>query len=107
VPGFQRFVLRPFIGKGLAFVRASYRTMHGEIASNWKRTGGKLTWTVRIPTNTTARVHVPSEAGTEVTESGAPIEKVDGLRVAGRDGRFLICEAPAGIYTFASTWVEG
>ena len=31
VPGFQRFVLRPFIGRGLDFANASYRTMHGEI----------------------------------------------------------------------------
>jgi alpha-L-rhamnosidase len=106
VPGFQRFVLRPFVGKGLDFARASYRTMHGEIASDWKRAGKKLTWAIRIPANTTARVHVPSEPGTAVTESGVPVEKVDGLRVVGRDGRFLICEAGSGIYTFASNWQD-
>ncbi|HEX7569152.1 MAG TPA: glycoside hydrolase family 78 protein, partial [Verrucomicrobiae bacterium] len=106
VSGFQRFVLRPFIGQGLDFARASYHTLHGEIRSDWKRAGKKLTWTVHIPTNTTARVFVPSEPGAEVTESGVPIEKVDGLRVAGRDGRFLVCEAPAGTYTFASSWQD-
>jgi len=105
-PGFQRFVLRPFIGQGLDFARATYRTMHGEIASDWKRAGKKLTWTVRIPTNTTARVHVPSEPGTAVTESGVPVEKVEGLRVVGHDGRFLIYEAGSGIYTFASIWQD-
>jgi alpha-L-rhamnosidase len=106
VSGFQRFVLRPFIGQGLDFARASYHTMHGEIRSDWKRAGKKLTWTVHIPTNTIARVFVPSEPGAEVTESGVPIEKVDGLRVAGRDGRFLVCEAGSGIYTFASNWQD-
>jgi alpha-L-rhamnosidase len=106
VPGFQRFVLRPFIGKGLDFARANYRTMPGEIVSEWKRTGKKLTWTVRIPANTTARVHVPSEPGTAVTEGGVPVEKVEGLRVVGHDGRFLVCEAGSGIYTFASNWQD-
>jgi alpha-L-rhamnosidase len=59
-PGFQRFVLRPFIGGGLRFVLASYHSMHGEIGSEWKRSGKKLTWTIRIPSNTSARIYVPS-----------------------------------------------
>jgi len=106
-PGFQRFVLRPFIGQDLDFARASYRTMHGEIVSDWKRDGKKLSWTIHIPANTAARVYVPSEPGIEVTESGVPVERVAGLRVTGRDGRFLVCEAPAGSYTFASNWQDG
>jgi len=105
-PGFQRFVLKPFIGRGLDFVRTSYGTMHGEIVSDWKRGANQLTWSVRIPANTSARVWVPSEPGTAVTESGAPVEKAEGLRVSGREGRFLICQAPAGTYTFASSWQD-
>jgi alpha-L-rhamnosidase len=104
VAGFQRFVLRPFIGKGLDFACANHHTLHGEITSDWKRAGEKLTWTVRIPANTTARVLVPSEPGTAVTEGDAPVEKADGLRVVGREGRSLVCEAGSGTYTFASTW---
>lgn len=97
VPGYSRFVLQPFIGRGLDHARATYRTMHGEIESAWKLTGGRLTWAVRIPPNTTARVFIPSEAGTEV--------RTDGLTVTGREGRFaVIGAAPAGRYTFTSTF---
>ncbi|MBU6410183.1 MAG: alpha-L-rhamnosidase, partial [Verrucomicrobia bacterium] len=103
-PGFQRFCLRPFVAKELDFVRARYRSMHGEIMSEWRQAGGGLNWTVRIPANTSARVCVPSEPGTAVTEGGAPAEKADGLRVVGRDGQFLVCEAAAGAYNFASRW---
>jgi alpha-L-rhamnosidase len=106
VPGFQRFGLRPFIGPGLDFARANYRTMHGEIRSDWKRTGGKLAWTIRVPANTRARVYVPSQPDTAVTEGGMPIEKIDSLRVIGREGKFLVCEAGSGSYTFASGWVD-
>jgi len=105
-PGFQRFVLRPFISSGLNFARASYRTMHGEIVSHWKRSGKKLTWNICIPANTTARVSVPSEPGTKVTESGMPVERAKELRIVGREGRFLICEAGSGIYTFGSNWQD-
>ncbi|HTY89517.1 MAG TPA: family 78 glycoside hydrolase catalytic domain [Candidatus Acidoferrum sp.] len=104
-PGFQRFMLQPFIGQGLDFARASYRTMHGEILSDWKRAGNKLTWSVRIPANTVARVYVPSEPGTLMTESGVPVEKAEGLRVIGREGKFLVCEAGAGNYVFGSDFI--
>jgi len=103
VPGFQQFVLRPFIGDDLDFARASYRTMHGEIASEWKRGGTKLTWSVRIPANTTAKIFVPSAPNSAVTEDGQPVEQSTGLRMIGREGRYLNFEAPSGVYTFGST----
>jgi alpha-L-rhamnosidase len=93
-PGYQRFVLRPFIGAGLDFARATYRSLHGEIASHWRRDGEQLTWTVTVPANTTAQVYIPSEPGTEVGS--------DGLAITGREGRFARCTAPAGTYTFTS-----
>jgi alpha-L-rhamnosidase len=103
-PGFQKFVLRPFLGNGLDFARASYRTMHGEICSEWKRADGKLVWLVRVPANTSATVFIPSESNAAVTESGVPVEQAAGLRVLGRDGNFLVCEAVAGSYRFTSTF---
>jgi alpha-L-rhamnosidase len=101
-PGFQKFVLQPFLGEGLDFARASYRTMHGEISSEWRRAGGKLSWTIRVPANTTANVFVPSAPDSAVTEGDGPVENSPGLRVAGRDGMFLVCEAVAGSYRFTS-----
>jgi alpha-L-rhamnosidase len=103
VPGFQKFVLRPFIGEGLDFARASYRTMHGEISSEWKRTGDKVTWNIRIPANTTAKVFIPSTPNSAVTESGQPVEQAAGLHILGRENDFLICDAVSGVYSFSST----
>jgi alpha-L-rhamnosidase len=103
-PGFQKFVLRPFIGGGLDFARASYNTMHGEIESDWRRNGKKLTWTICIPPNTSARVCVPSKSGTAVREGGTPLKaKAAGVHVIGREGKFLTCEVTSGIYKFEST----
>jgi alpha-L-rhamnosidase len=101
-PGFQRFVLRPFLGEGLDFARASYRTLHGEISSEWRRTDGKLTWNVRVPANTTAKISIPCASNSAVTEGGRPLEQAAGLRVVGREDSFLVCEAISGAYTFGS-----
>jgi alpha-L-rhamnosidase len=103
VPGFQKFVLQPFIGAGLDFARASYRTMHGEISSEWQRAGGNLTWNVRIPANTTAKVFIPRTPNSAVSEGGKPVEQVTGLRVIGPANDYLICEAVSGVYSFGST----
>jgi alpha-L-rhamnosidase len=95
LPGFQRFVLKPFLGPGLDSASATYRTLHGEIASEWKRDGERLTWSIRVPPNTSARVFIPSEADTAVAS--------DGLTIVGRPGGFAECIALAGRYEFRST----
>jgi len=105
VPGFQKFVLRPFLAEGLDHARARYRTMHGEIVSAWQRTGSKLAWTIHIPANTTAQVFIPSAPNSAVTEGGQPVEQADGLRTVGRDGNFLVCDAIPGGYAFTSTLI--
>ncbi|HEY1790172.1 MAG TPA: family 78 glycoside hydrolase catalytic domain [Verrucomicrobiae bacterium] len=103
-PGFQKFVLRPFIGDGLDFANASYQTMHGEIKSEWRRNDKKFFWSICIPANTTARVYVPSKLDTDVTEGGTSVRQAAiGIRVIGREGNFLMCETSSGVYKFEST----
>ncbi|MFN3408778.1 MAG: family 78 glycoside hydrolase catalytic domain [Limisphaerales bacterium] len=102
-PGFQRFVLRPFPCARLEFVHARHRTHHGEIRSAWRRAGRSFEWAIRIPANTAARVFVPTAANASVTVAGVPVEQAPGLRVLGREGQFLACEAEAGQYEFVST----
>jgi alpha-L-rhamnosidase len=101
-PGFERFVLRPYIGPGLDHARGSYRSLHGEILSAWCREGQTLRWSVKVPANTTARIYVPSAVGSSVSESGRPPRRSIGLRVVGRAGAFLLCEAQPGAYEFCS-----
>lgn len=101
-PGFQKFVLRPFLGEGLSFTRASYRSMHGEIRSEWRRDADRLSWRVRIPANTTATIFIPSAPDSSVTEADRPLEQAEGLRVLRREGDSLVCEASSGMYHFGS-----
>jgi alpha-L-rhamnosidase len=94
-PGFSRFVLRPFVGAGLDHAAVTYRSLHGEIGSRWKRNGDQFEWQVKIPANTSARVFIPAEIDGTVT--------TDGLEVVAREERWAVVEAVAGRYEFRST----
>ncbi|MBX3735083.1 MAG: family 78 glycoside hydrolase catalytic domain [Candidatus Didemnitutus sp.] len=94
-PGYQRFMLRPFVGQGLAHASGSYRSINGEICSAWRRYGAHFEWTVTVPANTSARVHIPCTADGMVG--------TDGLTIVDRADGFAVCDAPAGTYTFTST----
>ena len=104
--GFSRFVLRPFIGSGLTHAKGQYRSIHGEISSEWSLKGKRLTWTVRIPANTQARLVVPCAPKAPVTESGANLSASQGLRVLSQNGNSVVCEATAGSYCFETDWVS-
>ncbi|MBL9206142.1 MAG: family 78 glycoside hydrolase catalytic domain [Opitutaceae bacterium] len=95
VPGFRRFVLRPYVGEGLDHARGSYRTQHGEIRSAWRREANRLVWDVTVPPNTSARIAIPCAAGAD--------PDTDGLAVVARESGFAICEARSGSYHFVST----
>ena len=58
-PAFKRIHLQPYFPEGLSSVDASYESPYGMIVSRWETSGGKLTWHVEIPANTTAVAVIP------------------------------------------------
>lgn len=58
---FKHIILNPaFEVQELSNVDASYITPYGKVASQWKKNLSQLEWTVTIPANTTAEVHLPN-----------------------------------------------
>ncbi len=58
-PGYKHFILAPHPGGGLAFARATYKSIYGEITSDWKIENNTLTYDIDIPANTSATVLLP------------------------------------------------
>jgi alpha-L-rhamnosidase len=58
-PGFEAFVLAPAFVDGIDFVEATYKSIRGPIGSAWRRKGETIQWTVIIPANTRAMLHIP------------------------------------------------
>ena len=99
-PAFQRIVIKPVIGGGLSWVRAKYRSVRGDIATEWRSSDGKLILRVTIPANTTAVIHIPAKAAAMVRESGKPASRVHGLRCIGMSRGRAVYEAASGSYAF-------
>ncbi|MCC5806874.1 MAG: glycoside hydrolase family 78 protein [Opitutales bacterium] len=98
-PGFRQFVLKPWPDSRLGHAKTRYRSIHGEIRSEWRIEGGRLHWTVRIPPNTSARVFIPADPGTRPNADGHPLPGD-----LPREGRHIVIRAEPGTHTFESTW---
>ena len=60
-PGFKHFVIKPAVIGDLTFAKAKYRSIHGEIVSDWRIENGSFKLSVTVPSGTTATVFVPGE----------------------------------------------
>jgi alpha-L-rhamnosidase len=69
-PGYKHSILRPQPGNGLTHAKAILKTLYGELSSAWKLENGKLEWSVTVPANTTATLHVPVKEGNKITMDG-------------------------------------
>jgi alpha-L-rhamnosidase len=103
-PGFQRLTIRPEIvpGTGFDWVKASYRSIRGDIRTSWKLSPEHFDLEVAIPANCRATVHVPAQSATTVTESGKPAADARGVKfLRYQDGR-AVFEVGSGQYAFRS-----
>jgi alpha-L-rhamnosidase len=102
VAGFERITIKPHVGGGLKFARATYNSIRGPISTSWKLTGDKLALDVTIPANTMALVYVPTTDRTKVTESGRLAAQSECLTFLRQENGFVVYIAGSGSYSFKS-----
>jgi alpha-L-rhamnosidase len=100
-PGFKRIRIKPHLD-GLDFVKASYRSVRGLIAVEWRKDGEQLHLNVTIPANTTALVYVPAKNAESVNESGKPAAQSEGVRFVGMENGYAVFEVVSGTYRFTA-----
>jgi hypothetical protein len=105
-PGFKNVIIRPQPVGDLAWVAASYDSIHGPITVRWERRGDKFFLKTAIPANTTATVYVPSSNG-DVTEGGGRADKRPGVTSMGRLDDRSVYKIESGSYSFESNWKMG
>ena len=86
-PGYKHIVIQPRPGGGLTSAKATHQSMYGEIVSEWKLEGTKLTMKVEIPDNTTATIHIPG-AASGITINGSSLAQF-GLNYKEAEGKVL------------------
>ena len=72
---FKKILMEPVFPEKLNCVNASFESPYGLIESKWKHSGGKLTWDITIPANTTATIKLPESFGAIIvcTEKTGPV----------------------------------
>jgi alpha-L-rhamnosidase len=100
--GFKQIEMKPYPVDGLSYVTASYRSSHGLIKSAWKKEGTRFTWSITIPGNTSAIVYIPTVDKDSITESGAKISSVKGIRFLETRGNYAVYEIGSGEYQIES-----
>jgi alpha-L-rhamnosidase len=110
-PGFQKILIQPEPGEGVDWVKAGYRSLHGEILSAWKKENGKLTLDITIPANTMAVAKLPlkfdkaaTTLDTIITESGNPLKNSPNVKILETEGSTVKIQLDAGRYRFEMPW---
>ena len=74
-PGFKEIIVHPHLDSRMSSARAEYESVYGKIVSDWKTTPeGPFSLRLEIPANTSAKVFLPTRAGSKATEDGKPVK---------------------------------
>jgi alpha-L-rhamnosidase len=102
-PGYKHFVVHPRPCPGLTWAKASYRSIHGKIVSEWRLEKGAFQLKVRVPPNTTATVFIPTTDPGSVIESGHAAGAAKGVKLLPTSEPGVVrCEVVPGTYLFTA-----
>jgi alpha-L-rhamnosidase len=72
-PGYKHIILRPQPGGGFTHACGKLKTLYGELVSQWKLADDRFDWTIVVPPNTTATVHLPVNGAHSITMNATPV----------------------------------
>jgi len=101
-PGYKKIIIRPMPGGGIDYAKASYKSIHGEIVSDWRIKGSTFTLNVTIPANTTAIVYVTADDIENVTVGGRAAAKSEAVRLLRMEDDRAVFAVDSGQYRFVS-----
>lgn len=64
--GRRKFRIAPIPGGTLTEAQASYESIYGTVSSSWKKEDEKITYTIVVPSNTTAEITLPGQEARKV-----------------------------------------
>jgi alpha-L-rhamnosidase len=100
--GYRDLTIAPAVTAHLDWARASTRTPYGTVASEWRRTGGRLRLTVTVPVGATATVRLPTPDPGAVTEQGRPLARAEGVTGVSVVDDAVEVRVGSGRYTFVA-----
>jgi len=101
-PAYKRIIIAPEPGGRLTSATTSYRSIHGQIETSWKKEANGLALNVTVPANTSATVLVPAAQASEITEGGKPLDSAEGVKLLRMEADHAVIAVGSGNYRFAA-----
>jgi alpha-L-rhamnosidase len=99
-PAGSRIRIAPQVVGGIESTSVRYSSVLGEVAAEWRKVQGRLQLRVEIPPGATAQIELPATGENEITEGGAPLQKVRGILRVRADARRVTLTVGSGRYSF-------
>lgn len=99
--GFGRIEMKPLVIGGLDYVKGSYDSSHGLIASSWNNSGKEFTWDITVPCNTEATVYIPAADADRIKEGKKKIAENGDIKFEGMKDGYAVCRIGSGDYSFS------
>ena len=96
--GAQRLVLHPVLAGKIQWARAHYRSVLGEVESEWHRGATETVYNFTIPANATATIEIDSAAAGMATVNGVPTARAPGVLETHIEGASMEMTAGSGKY---------
>lgn len=103
-PGFEKFIIRPYIVKDLQFAQGEYKSVKGTIKSAWKKQNGFLELNITVPANSVAIVYIPTKQLKSITEKNKRVAGNKHFNFLRMEGDAAVFEIGSGDYSFRSKW---
>lgn len=101
-PGFGRFILAPVSGGSFTYVKGGYRSIYGDILSEWTEEKGEMaTYKAVVPANTKAELYLPAKEYTEIGDQPAGVRFLRKTMYKERECALYELSAGAFIFTLS------
>ena len=80
---YDKIIISPDVVGDLTWAETSYKSIHGEIKSNWKMKGNDFILKVNIPVGSAAVVEIPQTDQDKIFENALPARQSELVKITG------------------------
>jgi alpha-L-rhamnosidase len=99
-PGYRHIIFRPQPAVDLTFVTYSNKTPFGRAGISWKNESDAFRMDITVPVGSTATVFVPAAEKQNITESGKPADRSEGIDFLRMESGYAVYRVVSGEYAF-------
>lgn len=101
-PGFKNIIIKPYVPADLSWVKASLKTIKGEVKSEWSKDETNYNMKVHIPFNSEATVYLLCSDKKSILENKQPVKISKQFRFLKMEGDYAIFQVESGDFQFQS-----